>query len=101
MRTVSPTQQQQREKMLAGGTGCNWCRLQVCPVSEREEKILLFCDTTAAKKQQQQTVSQVRPTVRQIRTVPDGMVGEWYANGVNDSTNTGGLALTQQLLRMS
>jgi hypothetical protein len=87
MRTVSPTQQQQREKMLAGDTGCNWCRLQVCLVSEREKKILIFCDTTAAKKKQQ-TVSQVRPTVRRIRTVPDGTVGEWYANGFNDSTIT-------------
>ncbi len=56
-------------------------------VSERDKKnSCSFCDTTDGKKIQLQTVSQVRPTVRRIRTVPDGTVGEGCANGVNEST---------------
>jgi hypothetical protein len=51
------------------------------------------------KKKQWQTVSQVRPTVLRIRTVPDWTAGERYANGVNNSTNTqhGRIGVGEQL----
>jgi hypothetical protein len=55
------------------------------------------------KKKQWRTVSQVRPTVQQIRMVPDWTAGEQFANGVNNSTNTqhGQIGDGEQLLWMS
>ncbi len=82
---MPPIQQQHRVKCLwevPDVTGAN-CRLSV-----REKKIPAILRHHGGKKKQWRTVSQVRPTVLRIRTVPDWTAGERYANGANNSTNT-------------
>ena len=93
MERVTCSQQQQREIMPAGGTGCNGCVFEFSATPT---------NGSGRKKTTTVAVVAVRPTVRRIRTVPDGTEGENNANCVTKTQqhNTDRLALETTAVRM-
>ncbi len=74
--------------MLAGGTGCDGCSLQAQFVSgQKKTKYTCYiCDTQNRKKNNDELCRKCGPRLR-IRPVPDGTVGESYANSVSEYNN--------------